>query len=192
MYSDQSLHESAKFLARKWKTCQQKTWQKQLIASSTETVVPSKNQPLLSTSSLQQHPLTQHQLPRRLQPHQQLLLPPTATTTTATSITSGEEASEDLTEAAATTEDSAVAADRTSIVLQTPRQPEAHPHHPPPHPRHPFLQEHADGIDSSVTKVVSASQTAHASNHSLPLKSRETVKGAGECERGDPLFIINN
>ena len=54
----------------------------------------------------------------------------------------------------------------------------------------PILPELVDGPVSLGTKVESASPTAHFSKTFQRPKRWETTKGAGVCERGDPLILI--
>ena len=178
-----------RFWGKKWKVCPQLMSQKQRILSSTERVNHLRRlQHRLTTYRLRHHPPS-HSL-RQLHPPPPLpSLPPSATRKIPTSISSEEEITEGTTEVEVATEDSAVKAGQIRVDSPTRRQPEA------AHKSrslHPLSPDCVVGTAFSATKVANASLIVPVSNHSPLHNSRETAKGADDCEFGDPLFIIHN
>ena len=75
-----------------------------------------------------------------------------------------------------------------STALPTPRRQEAVKDKTNP----PIPKEHVVGIGCLETKVSNAARIVLVSKPFRPTKIRETAKGAGVCERGDPLLLIIN
>ena len=84
-----------------------------------------------------------------------------------------------------TTEDPAAKADQTSIASPTPRR--RHPHQTTPSHQNPTS---ADGTGCLEIRAGSVLLIAPNTKPLLQLRARETDKGAGVCERGDPLLFI--
>ena len=82
----------------------------------------------------------------------------------------------------------AATADLPSAVLPTPRRQET----AKAQISLPILKGLVVGTDASETKVSNAALIAQGSRLFRPIRNRETAKGAGVSERGDPLLFISH